>query len=123
MFDTHFPDEQRVREQEVHDNRVIKLCSKKRWLIVTRDKDMRIDHVETIKKCPHTMIVATANNNKGDLASWVNGLLLALPELLDRYQSFKRPWYSQFDRSGKVGVCKTIDCAAYTRRKRRVAKK
>jgi hypothetical protein len=83
---------------------------------------MRIDHVETIKKCPHTMIVATANNNKGDLASWVNGLLLALPELLEKYGSFKRPWYSQFERSGRVSVCKTIDCAAYTRRTRGLAK-
>jgi len=67
--------------------------------------------------------VATANNNKGDLASWVNGLLIALPELLEKYRSFQRPWYSQFDRSGRVGVCKTIDCAAYTRRKRGLAKK
>jgi predicted nuclease of predicted toxin-antitoxin system len=120
-FNKHFSDPERVRKQEVDDKPIIQLCSKKRWVIVTRDRNMRINHVETIKRCPHTMIVATANNNKGDLSSWVSGLIKAMPEVIKYQEKKVRPWFAQYERSGKITVCKTIDCTAYTRRTRQVA--
>jgi hypothetical protein len=64
------------------------------------------------------MILATANNNKGDLSSWVDGLLKAMPEVIKYHATKERPWFAQYERGGRVTVCKTIDCSAYTRRTR-----
>jgi len=121
-FDDHFSDSTGARQQEIEDKPVIQLCHKKRWLIVTRDLNMRVDHVETIKNHPHTMILATASNSQGDLKSWVNGLILAKPMIEKKYRRQDRPWYAQFDRQGNITVCKTIDCTAFTNRTRQFKK-
>jgi hypothetical protein len=117
-FAKHFPDPERVRQQDVKDKPVIKLCHRWKWLIVTRDLNMRITHVEAIKAHPDTMILATASNSEGDLASWVNALIVAKKDVEKKFRRQGRPWFAQFDRQGNVTVCRTIDCNSTTRRTR-----
>ena len=40
------------REQGVKDPRIISLCARKHWLIVTKDKSIPIDHIAEIKSNP-----------------------------------------------------------------------
>lgn len=45
-----------------------------------------------------------------------------MPEVLNHYIGKTRPWFAQYERSGKITKCETIDCSAYTRRTRQFKK-
>lgn len=49
------------KEQDVKDPRILRLCNKRKWLLVTTDSDIRYRHIEQIKASPDLAIVATAH--------------------------------------------------------------
>jgi len=78
-FVTHFQDRLEAgKEQGVKDPRIIRLCNRRKWLLVTTDSDIRNTHVEEIKRCPDLAILATAHNTVEDIDGWVEALILAL---------------------------------------------
>jgi predicted nuclease of predicted toxin-antitoxin system len=121
QFTNHFPastGRAGKRAQGIKDKPVIHLSHRKGWLIVTRDKNMRITHVEEFKKHPNASVLATANCDPcDDPTVWVTALVKAKLKLERKVRRQPRPWYGQYNRDGDVTVCRTIDCQT-TRRRR-----
>jgi hypothetical protein len=108
---SHFPQNADLigrRAQSVKDPEIIGLCHKRKWLIVTKDSNMRITHVEAIKRHPNTMILATSHNPCCDVEIWIQAILKAQVEIRRKFKTQARPWYAQFNRQGKITVCKSI---------------
>jgi len=108
---THFPVNMDLigkRAQGVKDPEVIKLCHKKGWLVVTKDKNMRITHVEVVKKHPNVTILATSQNPLCEIEVWVQALIKAAPQVRVKFKKQGRPWYAQFNRQGEITTCATI---------------
>jgi predicted nuclease of predicted toxin-antitoxin system len=111
-INTHFPQNLDLigkRAQSVKDPEVIKLCHKNGWLIVSKDKNMRITHVEVIKKHPNTMILATSHNPCCEVEVWIASLIKTEIDLKRKFKKQQRPWYAQFNRQGVITVCETIE--------------
>lgn len=106
-FTKHFPRESnpKVREQNIKDPRVIRLCNRHGWLLVTTDSDMRFTHVEEIKNNPNVAILATAHNSVDDIFEWVDGLIMGRVAIERKFKKQTTPWFGQFDRSGKITTC------------------
>ena len=116
-FATHFRDAVAAHtEQSVKDPRIIRLCNKECWLLITTDSSMRLTHLEVIKKTEVT-ILATAHNNAENMDEWVEGLIQAKPKIERHFKKTPRPWCGTFSRNGDVKI-KPISMTATTRRKR-----
>jgi hypothetical protein len=101
----HFPAKDRHREEGVKDPRIIKLCNKWGWLLITTDHNIYNVHRKEIAESPNVGILATAHNSPEDIMEWVEGLILLKPRI-DRnsFRKTKRPWFLQFNRQGKITV-------------------
>lgn len=76
-FWKHFQREQGGKEQGVKDPRVLRLCNAKKWLLVTMNSDIRLTHIEEIKKLPDLAILATSHNSGEYIEEWVDALICA----------------------------------------------
>ena len=119
-FTKHFPRtvKSHVREQSVKDPRVIKLCNRMGWLLVTTDSDMRYTHLEEIKNNPNVSILATAHNSVEDIFEWVDGLIKGKAAIERRFKKQVTPWFAQFDRGGRITTCYTLTVSNKTKRSR-----
>lgn len=98
------------------DPRIIRLCAKRRWVLVTIDSSMEKTHCELIKQTD-IAILATAHNNAEDMGEWVEGLIKAKPSLERHLKKTPRPWCGTFSREGKINM-HVITAATKTRRNR-----
>jgi predicted nuclease of predicted toxin-antitoxin system len=117
-FTAHFPRSSTMpgkREESVKDPKIIQLCHRKNWLIVTTDSNMRITHVEEIKKHPNVTILSTAHNTHCDMDVWVKALIIAKLDVERKVRKQGRPWYAQFNRQGQITTCRTIDVQTTSR--------
>ena len=123
-FTTHFPrteqvkGEPLVRQQEVKDPSILKLCDKNGWLLITTDSDMRFTHLEQIKKCKKIAILATAHNAVDDIFEWVEGLANGRAAIERKFKKQPPPWFGQFNRAGDITTCYTVTEEHKTRRTR-----
>ncbi len=116
-FRTHFPDGKPGSvEQSVKDPRIIKLCAKNNWVLVTVDSNMEKTHCELIKQTEVT-ILASAHNHADDMKEWVEGLILAKASLEAHFKKTPRPWCATFSRNGKITM-HVITQATKSRRNR-----
>gem|GEM_PF-2977858 len=88
------------KEQGVKDPRVIRLCNKEGWLLLTTDSAMRNSHSEEIKNSPNLAIVATAHNSVEDPAEWLEAFIKMKAKVEREFKKRRRPWYAQFNRQG-----------------------
>lgn len=119
-FTEHFPRDAKptVREQNIKDPRVIRLCNKHGWLLVTTDSDMRFTHLEEIKQNPNVAILATAHNSVENIFEWAEGLAQGRAAIERKFKKQPTPWFGQFDRSGRITTCYTITDAHRSSRTR-----
>jgi hypothetical protein len=94
-----------ARAQNIKDPRVIKLCNRHGWLLVTTDSDMRFTHLEEIKRNPNVAILATAHNSVENIFEWVAGLVKGRTVIERKFKKQATPWFGQFDRSGRITTC------------------
>jgi hypothetical protein len=117
MFAPHFPGpSDGTVEESVKDPRIIKLCDKNDWLLITTDSSMHKTHTEVIKTTS-AMILATAHNSAQDMGEWVEGLIKAKAKIERHHKKTQRPWCGTFTRQGEVHV-KPFDLAKVCRRTR-----
>jgi hypothetical protein len=107
-FLDHFKREDGTKEQSVKDPRVIRLCEKHGWLLVTSDSDIRYTHTEEIKKCKKIAILATAHNSVDDIDEWVDALILARSKVEREFKNRLAPWYAQYNRQGHFTTIYTL---------------
>jgi hypothetical protein len=117
-FVKHFKREDGGKEQKVKDPRVISLCNRKSWLLVTTDSDIRFTHIEEIRQSPDLAILATAHNSVEDIDEWVGALIQARARVEREFKKRQRPWYAQFNRQGAITTIYTITDHHKTRRSR-----
>lgn len=116
-FAVHFPGiKGKTVEQSVKDPRIIKLCDKKGWLLVTTDSSMHKTHCDLIKKTDVT-ILATAHNSADNMDEWVEGLIRAKPCAERHFKKAKRPWFATFTRNGEIHI-QTVGQEKISRRNR-----
>lgn len=104
-FRDHFPDPNKNREHNVEDTRVIRLCNRHGWILLTTDANMYNIHRREIAESPNVGILATSHNSPDNLMEWVIGFC-GLKIKLERH-SFKkkaRPWFACFNRQGNFSV-------------------
>jgi hypothetical protein len=106
------------KEERVKDPRILRLCNRHKWLLVTTDSDIRFTHIEEIKLCQDLAILATAHNNVDDIDEWVGGLIIARPRIEREFKKRSRPWYAQFNRQGAITTIYTVTDRHATRRNR-----
>ena len=117
-FVKHFTREDGGKEQKVKDPRIIRLCNKKKWLLVTTDSDIRFTHIEEIKRCTDVAILATAHNSVENIDEWIDGLIKARARVEREFKKRERPWYAQFNRQGDITTIFTVTEQHTTRRSR-----
>jgi len=116
-FANHFRDKQRnSTEQSVKDPRIIRLCAKESWLLITTDSNMHLTHAEVIKETEVT-ILATAHNNAEDMNEWIDALIAAKAKIERHFKKTQRPWCGTFTRQGDVHI-KPCNLNAVCRRNR-----
>jgi hypothetical protein len=116
VFPEHFKRENGQKEEGVKDPRVLRLCNRKKWLLVTSDSNLRHTHVEEIKLITNLSILATAHNSVADIDEWVEALILARVAIEREFKKPDRPWFAQFNRQGKITTIYTISARHTTRR-------
>ena len=90
------------REQNVKDPRVIKLCNRYGWIILTTDSSMLNLHREHIANSPNVAIVATAHNSVETIMPWVEAFAKMKSKMeKNAFKKQLRPWYAQFNRQGR----------------------
>ena len=105
----HFPGENGNRELNVKDPRVIKLCNRGGWLLVTTDSSIYNMHRKEIAESKNIGILATAHNNPDDIMEWVRALILLRPHIhRNNFKKRQRPWFLQFNRQGQITVGPTV---------------
>lgn len=104
-FAAHFPgpDGSKDIERSVKDPRIIKLCARKGWLLVTTDSSMHKTHTEVIKTT-EAAILATAHNNADEMDEWVKGLIDAKAKIERHFKNYERPWFATFSRNGDIHI-------------------
>lgn len=103
-FADHFRDDKtKHAAQGVKDPRIIRLCDKEGWLLVTTDSSMHKTHTELIKTTQVT-ILATAHNSAGNLEPWIKALVQARPKIERHFKKYERPWFATFTRQGEVHI-------------------
>jgi hypothetical protein len=107
-FTKHFPREDGAREQGVKDPRVIHLCNRHQWLLLTTDSSICNTHNEEIKLCPDLAILATAHNSAEDPDEWISGFIKAKARVEREFKKRQRPWYGQFSRDGKITTIREV---------------
>lgn len=105
-------------EASVKDPRIIQHCHQKRRVLVTTDKNMRLTHVEEIKKTTIAIIATESNQLKNGPAVWVQALIKAKPKLDRLLKKQPRPWCCHLSQSGNVNNIETITPHMKTRRVR-----
>jgi hypothetical protein len=108
-FWKHFQRRDGGKEQGVKDPRVLRLCNSKRWLLVTMDSDIRLTHVEEIKKLPDLAILATAHNSGEYIEEWVDALIKVKVKVEREFKKRARPWFAQYSRKGVITTIYTIE--------------
>ncbi len=116
-FADHFRDDKTKHSaQGVKDPKIIKLCDKEGWLLVTTDSSMHKTHTELIKTTQVT-ILATAHNSAANPEPWVTALIRARAKIERHFKKHQRPWFATFTRQGEVHI-KTIGLDKACRRNR-----
>lgn len=89
------------REQRVEDPRVIRLCNRHGWLLITTDSNMEATHRGEIAQSESLAILATAHNTVENIMEWVDGLVKLLPTIeKNNFRKRERPWFAAFSRHG-----------------------
>jgi len=106
-FEDHFrrDDRPEKRQQGVKDTRIIPLCHKNKWLLVTLDTRMRNKHAQEIADNPDVAILAFAHNGMIAVDEWVQALIIAKPNVERFWVKLPRPWCVQLNRQGEVTAC------------------
>jgi len=104
-FRNHFQREDGGREQSVPDPRVIQLCNRHGWLLVTTDSNIVNAHRKEIAECKRLGLVASAHNSVGNIMEWAVALVKLKPTMdKNNFKKRERPWHAQFGRDGKFTV-------------------
>lgn len=117
-FLAHFRRADGTKLESVKDPQVIRLCNRNKWLLVTTDSELRVTHIEEIKKATDLAILATSHNSVQDIDIWVDALIRAKAAVEREFKNRQRPWYAQFNRQGKLTTIYTIGADHSTRRSR-----
>jgi hypothetical protein len=117
-FRDHFPrtDSPGGKERGVKDPRVIALCNRRGWLMLTTDGNIRFTHVEEIKRSPNFALLATAHNKVDDAHEWVPALKTLRVKIQREFKKRQRPWVAQFSREGNITTIYTVTELHHTRR-------
>ncbi len=103
------------RLSNIKDPKVIQLCDKHGFLLVTTDREMRTTFIEVLKTT-EIGVLATANNNHGDDV-WVERIIGQKVKILRHFKKEQRPYFSVIQSSGHIKV-ETLLPAMTTRRTR-----
>jgi hypothetical protein len=116
LFREHFARDDGGKEQSVKDPRILRFCNRHKWLLVTTDSDLRLTHIEEIKKLPDLAILATAHNTVAGIEEWVDGLIKVRRFVEREFRKRLRPWFAQFSRQGRITTIYTITAMHGSRR-------
>jgi hypothetical protein len=101
-FTQYFPSRDRPekREDKVKDSRVIKLCQKHRFLLLTTDHEMKKTFIEELKGSD-IAVLATANNHDGP-GVWLKAIRDSRAKIARDFKKQKRPYFSVIQKSGAI---------------------
>lgn len=102
-FPEWFSDEHGQIRRNVEDPEVIRFCHRNRWMLVTRDHEMKNTHREEIKKT-EVAILATAHNSAEDQDEWVVAIINLKSRILREFKNRERPWFATFSRTAKLTI-------------------
>jgi hypothetical protein len=97
-----FPSEGLGPERGVKDSRIIELCGREGWILVTTDANISRMFRKEIAQASDIAILATSHNQVGNIMEWVAGLQ-KLKNRLDQnnFRKKPRPWFARFNRQGE----------------------
>jgi hypothetical protein len=111
----HFKDKEGKPENSVKDPEIIKYCHKRKYVLVTTDKQLCYTHIETLKKT-EIVVIATESNTAG-MEIWVDALISAKAKIERLVKKSERPCSARISRSGNISVDYEL-LGRSTRRKR-----
>jgi DNA repair exonuclease SbcCD nuclease subunit len=108
-------DNPKARQSKIKDAKVIALCLKHRYLMLTRDHEMKCTHVELLKGTDIAVVAIANNHDHHDV--WIEALRIAKAKILRDFKKYQRPYFSILQKNGTV-TTKTIGDERLTRRAR-----
>jgi hypothetical protein len=101
-YANHFTDKEGKPEKSVKDPKIIQYCQKRKYVLITTDKQLCYTHIETVKKSD-IVIVATESNTSG-MEIWVNALIKAKARIERLVKKSERPCSARLSRVGTITV-------------------